>query len=62
MSVFIISKGGYLHDIEGMLHRISELPANVWKGKFKEHYQHDKEIKKMIKETAKLIKRLQRKI
>ena len=61
-SVFIISKGGYLHDIEGMLQRISEPPANVWKSKFKEHYQHDEEIKRMLKETAKLIKRIQRKI
>ena len=58
-SVFIIGKGRYLKDIEAMVHRISEPPANIWKGKFKEHYEYDKRIKKMAKDTFNIIKKIQ---
>lgn len=59
-SVFIIGRGKYLKDIESMIHRISETPANIAKGKFKEHYQYDHKIKKMVKEVSVVIKKIQR--
>ena len=54
-SVFIIGRGKYLKDIESMAQLISNPPANVWKGRFKEHYQYDDEIKKMVKDVSKII-------
>lgn len=54
-SVFIIARGRYLKDIETMAHLISNPPANLWKGRFKEHYQYDEKIKKMVKEVSKII-------
>lgn len=41
-----------------MVHRISEPPANVWKGKFKEHYEHDKAIKRMVGGAYKMIAKI----
>lgn len=59
-SVFIIGRGKYLKDIESMIHRISETPANLAKGKFKEHYEYDKRIKDMVKKVSKIIKDIQK--
>lgn len=59
-SVFIIGRGGYLKDIETMAHLISNPPANVWKGRFKEHYKYDDRINKMVKDVSKIIKEVQR--
>ncbi len=59
-SVFIISKDRYLKDIESMVHRISELKANIAKGKFREHYQYDKKIKTMVGDVYRRMKRIQR--
>ena len=54
-SVFIIKKSKDLKDIETITHSISEPPANVWKGRFKEHYKYDKEIKQIVKRASKFI-------
>ena len=54
-SVFIVRRGKYLKDIETMAHLISSPPANVWKGRFTEHYEYDNKIKQMVKEAFKLI-------
>lgn len=59
-SAFIISRGRYLKDIESILHRTSEPSANVWKGKFKEHYEYDNQIKNLIKKTHRMFKELQK--
>ncbi|MFN7990836.1 MAG: hypothetical protein U0R44_01625 [Candidatus Micrarchaeia archaeon] len=59
-SVFIIRRGNYLKDIESMVHRISEPPANVFKGKFKEHYQYDKKIKKIVRRMSTLVNNLKK--
>jgi phosphate uptake regulator len=44
------------YPIESMVHRISEIPANIAKGKFKEHYQYDREIKKMVRDVYKMVR------
>ncbi len=59
-SAFIIGRGSYLKDIESMIHRISETPANVAKGQSKEHYQYDNKIKKMVKEISKIVRGIQK--
>lgn len=59
-SVFIVGRGKYLKDIESMIHRISITSANIAKGKFKEHYQYDRRIKKMVKEVSKVINNIQK--
>jgi hypothetical protein len=51
-SVFIIGRGKYLRDVESMAQLISDPPANAWKSRFREHYQYDDKIKKMVKELA----------
>ena len=43
-SVFIIRRGRYLKDMETMTNFISNPPANILKGRFKEHYKYDKRI------------------
>lgn len=60
-SVFIISRGRYLKDIETMAHLISNPPANVWKGRFKEHYKYDERIKGVIKDISRIIEEFKRK-
>ena len=57
-TAFIIAKGRYLKDIETMLHTISEPPANVWKGKFKHHYEYDKKIRSMVKDAFDVINKI----
>ena len=59
-SVFIIGKGRYLKDVESMAQLISNPPANVWKGKFKEHYQYGDKIKTLIKDISKIIEDVNR--
>lgn len=54
-SVFIIGRGKYLKDIESMAQLISNPPANVWKGKFKKHYQYSDKIRSLIKDISKII-------
>lgn len=54
-SVFIIGRGKYLKDIESIAQLISNPPANIWKGKFKEHYQYNEKIKKIVKDVSKII-------
>jgi len=58
--VFIIGRGAYLKDIETMAHLISNPPANVWKGRFKEHYKYDDRINKMVKGVSNIIKEVQK--
>ena len=55
-SVFIVGKGRYLKDIESIAQLISNPPANIWKGKFKEHYQYGDKIKSLIRDISKIIK------
>ena len=43
-----------------MIHRISETPANLAKGKFKGHYQYDHKIRKMVNGVSKIVKDIQR--
>ena len=52
-SVFIIGRGKYLKDIETIAQLISNPKANVWKGRFKEHYKYDDKIKTMVKDVSK---------
>jgi len=59
-SAFIIARGSYLKDIESMIHRISNPSANIVLGKFKEHYQYDNRIKKMVKEVFRMVKKIQK--
>lgn len=54
-SVFIIGRGRYLKDIEAIAQLISNPPANMLKGKFKEHYQYEDKIKNLIKDISKII-------
>jgi len=54
-SAFIIRRGNYLKDLESMTQLISEPPANIWKGRFKEHYKYDKQIKLMVKDLIKVM-------
>lgn len=59
-SVFIVGKGKYLKDIETMAHLISNPPANVWKGRFKEHYKYDNTIKSILKDISKIIEEVKK--
>lgn len=54
-SVFIISRGKFLKDIETMAHLISNPPANIAIGRFKEHYKYDERIRSIIKDISKII-------
>jgi hypothetical protein len=54
-SVFIINRGKYLKDIESMAQYISSPPANIWKGRFKEHYKYGDRIKNILKDISKII-------
>ncbi len=60
-SVFIISRGKYLKDVETMAQYISNPPANVWKGRFKEHYKYDDRIKSMLKDISQIIEEVTKK-
>ncbi len=59
-SVFIISRGRYLKDIETMANLISNPPANILKGRFKEHYKYDDRIKSILKDIEKIIKEVKK--
>ena len=40
-----------------MVQLTSNPPANVWKGRFKKHYEYDDKIKAMVKEVSKSLTR-----
>jgi len=57
---FIVGHGDYLKDMESMVHMISEPPANVFRGKFKQHYEYDKKIRKMVNDVSSIVKKIER--